>query len=172
MNKHTAIVIGASIIIAGVVGFGLWSVFAVGQIQFKVANQDNFRFFGLINEKKISFCNPTPFYSTFNNFKIQITFEGREIGELVFPGAVLEPNSETIREGQLTTTVFEEVQYLSMHFDGMLLDAIPERIDHRKMVINTESQVQIIGIIPVSVSEQYSAVEFWQMMNSDEHYLC
>jgi hypothetical protein len=101
-----------------------------------------------------------------------LNFEGRDIGELNFPGALVSPNSEITREGKFTTEVFEEVQYLSMHFDGMFLDAIPQRIDPAKMVINTEVQVQIIGIIPFSVSNQYSALEFWKMMNSNDEYSC
>ena len=70
MNKHTLIVIGASIIIIGVIGFGVWNIFAADQIQFKVANEDNFRYFGLINQEKISFCKlfeiPFPVSSTKN----------------------------------------------------------------------------------------------------------
>jgi hypothetical protein len=172
MDKHTTVVIGASIIIAGIVGYSVWNIFAADQIQFQVANQDDFRYFGLINEEKISICNPSPFYTSFNYVKIKLNFEGRDIGELNFPGALVAPNSEITSEGKFTTEVFEEVQYLSMHFDGMFLDAIPQRIDPAKMVINTEVQVQIIGIIPFSVSNQYSALEFWKMMNSNDEYSC
>ena len=172
MNKHTLVVIGASIIIISVVGFGVWNFFAADQIQFKVANEDDFRFFGLINQEKISFCNTSPFYTNFNNFQIKMVYEGREIAKLNFPGGGLEPNTEITREGKFTTNAFEEVQYLSMHFDGMFLDTIPVRINPTKMVIDTEFQIQIIGIIPVSVTKQYSAQEFWEIMNAEEEYSC
>ena len=172
MDKHTVIVIVASIIIVSIVGYGAWNIYAANQIQFQAANQNNFRFFGFINEEKISICNPLPFYTSFNNFKIKMNFEGRDVGELNFPEVSLAPNSEITTQGKFTTEVFEEVQYLSMHFDAMFMDTIPQRIDLRKMMINTEIQIQIIGFIPISVSNQYSALEFWEMMNSSDEYSC
>ena len=51
------------------------------------------------------------------------------------------------------TDAFEEIQYLSMHFDAMFLDTIPVRIDPTKMVIITETQLQIVGFIPFSVTD-------------------
>ena len=172
MNKHTIIVIVASIIIVSIVGFGVWNIFSSEQIQLRVSNQDGFRFFGFINEEKISMCNPSPFYIGFNNFKINMVYEGREVGELSFPGALLAPNSDITREGKFTTEVYEEVQYLAMHFDGMFMDSTPVRIDPAKMVIKTETQIQIIGLIPFSVTKQYSALDFWEMMNADSKYSC
>lgn len=172
MNKHTIIVITASIIIVSVVGFDVWNIYSADQIQLRASNQDNFRYFGLINEEKISLCNPSPFYTSFNNFQIKMIYEGRDVGEINFPGALIDANSEITREGKFTTEVFKEVQYLSMHFDGMFLDAISQRINPAKMEINTEFKIQIVGFIPVSVSTQYSALEFWEMMNSNDDYTC
>jgi hypothetical protein len=148
------------------------NIYSANQIQFRIENQDDFRYFGLINEEKISICNPSPFYTSFNNLKIKMNFEGRDIGELNFPGKMISPNSEITADGKFTTEVFEEVQYLSMHFDAMFMDTIPQRIDPSKMAIITEIQVQIIGIIPVLISNQYSALEFWEMMNSNMEYSC
>ena len=147
----------------------MWNVFSAEQIQFRAVNQEDFRYFGFINEENISICNPTSFYTSLNNFKIKMIFEGREIGELNFPRVMLAPNSDITMKGKFTTEVFEEAQYLSMHFDSMFMDTIATRINPTKMTINTEAQILIIGFIPFSVTKDYSALEFWEMMNSDEN---
>ena len=169
MNKHTIIVIIASVLIAGTVGFTFLNAVLAEQIQFTVTDQDDFRYFGLINEEKILLCNPTPFYTSFDNFQIRMVYEKRDVGKLSFPGAFVAPNSNVTKQGKFTTNAFEEVQYLSMHFDSMFLGTIPVRIDPTKMIIVTEIQTKIIGVIPYTITNQYSALEFWEMMNSDKN---
>ena len=169
MDKHTIIVIIASVLIAGTLGFTFGNIFLIEQVGFGLSNQKDFRFFGLINEEEIVICNPSPFYTSFNNLKIKMSFEGREIGEISFPGIFLEPNSNTTKKGEFNTQSFEEVQYYSMHFDAMFLNTIAQRIEPSKMIIQTEIQTQILGFIPYTVTNQYAALEFWEMMNSDEN---
>ena len=169
MDKHTIIVIIAAVIIAGTIGFTFWNIILLDQVKFVMTNQSDFRFFGFINEEKIALCNPAPFYTTFNDLKIKMIFEGKEIGELDFQGVILEPNSNITKKGEFRTEAFEEVQYYSMHFDAMFLNTIAQRIDPSKMVIQTEFQTQILGFIPYTVSKQYSALEFWELMNSEEN---
>ena len=172
MNKHTIIVIVASIVIVSTVAFTVWNIFLANGIEFSGANQNDFRYFGLINEENISICNPSSFYTTLNNLKITMNYEGRDIGVLNFPGTLLAPHSSKTIQGKFTTEGFEEVQYLSMHFDGMFMETIPVRIDPTKMVIITEIQTQIIGFIPYSIKNQYSALEFWELMNNNDEYSC
>ena len=171
MNKHTFIVIVASIVILGTVGFTISNIFVIDQLQFRVTNTDEFSYFRFINEEKLSVCNTSSFYTSFNELKITMVYEGRNIGELNFPGTLLEPNSDITKIGKFTTENFEEVQYLSMHFDAMFTDTIPVRIDPSNMVIITDIQTQLFGFIPYSVTNQYSALEFSEIMNSEE-YAC
>lgn len=172
MNKHTIIVIVASVVIAIAIGWALWNVAASGQIQIQSSNQESFSYFALINGNEISICNPSPFYTSFNNLRISMIYEGENVGELNFPGGTLGANSEITREGKFTTDNFEQVQYLSMHFDGMFMDAIERRIDPRKLIIDTEIQTLILGFIPYSVTNQYLALDFWQSMNDNKSYSC
>lgn len=169
MNKHTIIVIAALIVIAVTIAFTVGNVFLIEDIKLNVSNEDYFRYFGFINQEKIAVCNPTSFYTSLNNLKIIMNYEGRDIGILNFPGTQLAPGSSKILQGKFSTEAFEEVQYLAMHFDGMFLDTIPQRIDPTKMVIIKEIQTNLIGIIPYSITNQYSAWEFWQMMNDEEN---
>ena len=172
MNKHTIIVIISIIVIAITLAITVGNLFLVYKIEYSVVNQDEFRYFGFINEENISVCNPTSFYTNLNNLKITINYEGRDIGVLNFPGTTIAPHSSKTIQGKFTTDAFEEVQYLAMHFDGMFLNTIPVRIDPTKMVIITEIQTHIVGFIPYTISKQYSALEFWNMMNEKSEYTC
>jgi len=172
MNKHTVIVIVASIAIAGSIVFSSWNIFSADQIQFKAVKQ-NFSYFELLNNGKISICNPLPFYADFDTVKIFMIYEGRNIGVLGLSGVFLEPNSEIEIQGKFTSDSFKEIQYLSLHFDAMYNDVIPTRIDQEKMNIVTEIQTKIIGFIPYSISNQYPSFEFWKMMeDNNKEYSC
>ena len=172
MNKHTIIVIAASIVIVASIGFSAWNVFSADYLQFKAVKQ-NFSYFDLMNNGQISMCNPLPFFASFNGVKISMIFDGRDIGVLYTSDVVLEPNSETKIQGKFTSETAKEAQYLSLHFDSMYNDVIPTRIDLEKMMVQTEIQTKIIGIIPYSITNQYHAFEFWEMMEDvDNEYSC
>jgi len=172
MNKHTVIVIIASFVIASPFVFAAWNIYAAGQLQFSGIEQDNFRFFDMINSGKIAMCNPLPFYTSFDDVNIEIIYEGTNKGTLNVPMVVLAPNSFTITEGKFTSELFQEAQYLAMHFDGIFSGSFPIRIDPVKMNIETEFTTKIFSLIPISVSKQYSGLEFWNMMNDKNRLTC
>ena len=69
--------------------------------------------------------------------------------------------------GTFSSETFTEAQYLALHFDGMFTNSTPERIDPRRLVIVTEIETPIIGIIPYTVTKQYSGLYFWETLNGD-----
>ena len=171
MNKHTLIVIIASVVIAISVGFSGWNVYAAEQVEFMKTEQ-YFSYFGFMNGGKITVCNPLPFYANFNDVKISMIFDERNVGVLSFSEIQLEPNSEVEVQGEFASENFKEAQYLSLHFDSMYNDVIPNRIDQEKMNVITEIQTNIIGVIPYSTTNQYPGLEFWKLMEDDENYSC
>jgi len=173
MNKHSVIVIIASIVIAGTLVFTALNIYTADQIQLRATDQEGFRYFKLINDGMISICNPLPFYASFNDFNIIIFYEGNNKGTFSVQGIVLEPNSDITTRGKFRSDSFEEVQYLLLHYDAQFSGTGPIRIDPEKLEIVTEIHTPIIGYIPFSVTNQYSGLEFWEMMNNDsEEYSC
>ena len=173
MNKHTVIVIIASFIIAGPFVFAAWNIYAVQQIQFVGTEEKKFNYFDMINYGKINVCNPNPFYVVFDKMDIIMIFEQKDKGLLSIQGTSLPPLSVTTLEGKFTSETFQEVQYLSMHFDVMFGGSAPIRIDPSKFAIATETHTPIMGIIPYSVTQQYSGLDFWNMLNDkDEQFSC
>jgi hypothetical protein len=172
MNKHAIIVIVASVVIVASIGFSVWNIFSADYVQFKAVEQ-NFSYFDLMNNGKISMCNPLPFSASFNNVKISMIFDGRNTGVLDMSDVYLEPNMETKIQGKFTSETAKEAQYLSLHFDSMYNNVIPTRIDQEKMNVVTEIQTKIIGIIPYSITNQHSGLEFWKMMEDvNNEYSC
>ncbi len=171
MNKHTAIVIIASFIIAGPFVFAASNIYGVQQVQFVGTEEKKFNFFDMINDGEINVCNPNPFYVVFDKMDIIMIFEQKDKGLFSIQGTTLPPLSITTLKGKFSSETFQEVQYLSLHFDVMFSGSAPIRIDPSKFSISTETDTPIIGIIPYSVTQQYSGFDFWDMMNSKEGQL-
>jgi len=171
MNKHTAIVIIASFIIAGPFVFAAWNIYAVQQIQFVGTEEKKINYFDMINDGEINLCNPNPFYVVFDKMDIIMIFEQKDKGLFSIQGTTLPPSSVTTLEGKFTSETFEEAQYLSMHFDLMFGGSAPIRIDPSKFAIATETHTPIMGIIPYSITQQYSGFDFWNMMNGEDREL-
>jgi len=173
MNKHTAIVIIASFIIAGPFVFAAWNIYAVQQIQFVGTEEKRFNYFDMIFDGEINVCNPNPFYVVFDKIEIKMIFEQKDKGIFSIQGTTLSPSSVTTLEGKFRSETFQEAQYLSMHFDGMFSGSAPIRIDPGKFAISTETYTPIIGIIPYSMTQQYSGFDFWNLMNNKNgQYSC
>lgn len=171
MNKHTAIVIIASFVIAAPFVFAALNIYAVQQIQFVGIEEKKFNYFDMINDGEINVCNSNPFYVVFDKMDIQMIFEQRDKGLFSIQGTTLPPLSITTLEGKFTSETFEEAQYLAMHYDGMFSGSAPIRIDPSKFAISTETHTPIMGIIPYSITQQYSGFDFWNMMNDKDEQL-
>ncbi len=165
MNKHTAIVIIASFVIAGPFVFAAWNIYAVQQIQFVGMEEKKFNYFDMVNDGEIKVCNPLPFQVTFNKLDIVMIFDQRDKGIWNIQGTTLLPSSVTTLEGKFRSETFQEAQYLSMHFDGMFGEYTPARIDPSRFAIGIEIHTPIMGMIPYSITKQYSGFDFWNMMN-------
>ncbi len=173
MNKHTIIVIVASIVIAASLGFSALNIFSAEQLQFRDAKQEDFKYFDLMNNGEISVCNNLPFYASFNDIRIIMMYDNRNVGEFTVSNIVLESNSEGIVRGKFTSETFEESQYLSLHFDSMYYGVIPIRIDLERMNVITEINTNIVGVIPYTITYQYPGFDFWEMMNDkNDEYNC
>jgi len=168
MDKHVVIVVVASIVIAIPFVFSAWNIYSAEQIQLIGFNQEKFSYFDTINNGKISVCNPLPFYVTFNKIDIIMIFDQTGKGTLSIHDVTLPPSSITNLEGEFSSEIFVEAQYLSLHFDGMFSGSAPLRIDPSRFDIVTEMHTPIMGVIPYSISKQYSGLDFWNMMNDQD----
>ena len=172
MEKQKIISFIAIIIIIGTVGYSLLNVYALEQLEW--GGRDNlFRFFSFYTvDDTINICNNFLIPASFNELDILIYFEKELLGIYVIDSASIMPNSVFEVNGEYSSESLEYSQTLFMHFDHLFSgsdDTI--RIDPRKMDIVTQFQTTIIGI-PYVVSEQYTAFDFWNMLNDEENLTC
>ena len=167
MDKHSIIVIIASIIIAIPFVYSGMNIYAVNQLQMHGTDEGIFRFFDMINGGSIELCNPSPFFVSFNKLSIVTYFDSYEKGTFSSKPISLSPLSSAVINGTFSSESFSEAQYLALHFDGIFGGSVPERIDPRRLVITTEIETPIIGLIPYTVTKQYSGLFFWETLNGD-----
>ena len=165
MDKHTTIVIIASIVIVIPFVYSGWNIYALDHLQLKGTDDGKFRFFDMINGGNIEICNSMPFFVNFHKVSIFTFFNGVDKGEYSITDHTLSPLSSKIVNGTFSSEIFSEAQYLALHFDGMFYGSAPERIDPRQLTIITQIQAPIIGIIPYTITNQYSGLYFWDALN-------
>ena len=162
------IVIVASIVITGSIGFSGWNIFASEQIQMKAIKEGYFNYFDLINSGEVLFCNPSSLPASFKEIRISMIYLDKNIGVLHFSNVILDSNSEMKKQGKFNSEDSKQIQYLALHFDGMYNGVIPNRIDLNSMVIVTEIDSQELGFIPFTKIKHYPGLEFWSLMNNQK----
>ena len=167
MDKNTIIGIIATCVIVIPLVYSGWNIYAVGNLQVSGTSEEGFRFFEMINDGTVEICNPSPFFVNFKKFNIIMNFDGAPKGTFAVESATLSPYSSRATKGTFTSDTYSEAQYYAMHFDGMFHGDVPERIDPRKLLIITQVEVPIIGVIPYTVTNQYSSLYFWEILNGN-----
>jgi len=170
LDKQKILVIVSSFVICGVLAFSFLKIYALGEIELR-GIENNFRFFEMSNNGKIMMCNNSSIPVNFNQFNLIIFYEGDVLGTYKINSNSIMPNSALVIEGNYITDSFSESQSTFMLFDHMFSGGSPVRADPRKMVIGTEFQTTIIGI-PYSVTEKYSSLDFWNILNDENKSNC
>lgn len=172
MEKEKLIVLVSMVIIISLVGYSLLNVYAIGQL--KLSGIDNlFRFFSMSTENnKIKICNTFFFPANFNELDVNIYFEKNLLGTYTINSAIVLPNSDLETSGKYTSESLSQSQSLFMHFDHLFSNSDNTvRIDPRKMDVVTQFQTTIIGV-PFSITQQYTAFDFWNMLNDETNTTC
>ena len=166
MNKYSIITIIAIIVIIIPILYGIWGIYAVEQLQLRTPNSE-FRYFEMSNDEKIQLCNPMPFFVSFNGLKISTYYANDLKGVFELEQTTIEPQISEVMEGDFSSENFSESQYLFLHMDWEFYDEGAIRLDPSKMVVITNFETKIIGIIPYQTTITQSGFDFPKMMNED-----
>ena len=173
MNKHSVIVIIASIVIAAPFVYSGLNVLSIENLQFAGMEQGNFRYFDLIGEGQIAVCNNMPIQVIIDSLKISEYFDGEVFGTYETSKISIPGSSSIAVDGTFLSENYESAQYYAFHYDSMFKGEQIIRIDPRKLSVQMEMDTSIIGIIPYTVSKQYSGWDFWNLMNGiDTEFTC
>ena len=166
MNKYSLITAIAIAVIVGSVGFGVWGIYSVEQLQFR-AEKTPFRYFELASSEKIKVCNPTSFFVSFSDISMNVYYFNDLKGSFHIQPDTLNPNSFQILDSKFSSDSFSEAQYIFMHMDGEFSGDVPIRLDPNQMKVVITYETKILGIIPYQQTVTKSAFDFSQMMNEE-----
>jgi len=167
MNKHTLIVIAASVVIAGTLIYSFSNITGLNDIQMRWYQKDGFDYLAMMAGGKIELCNPTTVPMNVNQIEIQVTYQGNELGKLtsdkvsLFPSKTQEMPAKVKMDDQ-TGQVF--LMYLDTELSGNDL----ARFDPNQMGVNITYETKFLGFIPYSLSKSYLGSQFANMMNQRE----
>ncbi len=166
MNRYSIITAIAIIVIITPILYGVWGIYSVEKLQLRTPNVE-FSYFEMSNYEKIEICNPMPFFVGFNGLKIEPYYINDIKGVFEIGPTTISPNTSEILDVNFSSDNFSEAQYLFMHMDGQFADEIPIRLDSSKMVVVTNFETRIIGIIPYQNTITQSGFDFTNMMNEE-----
>lgn len=164
-DKHTTIVIIASIVIVIPFAYSIWNIYALDHLQIRGTDDGDFMFFDMVNSGDIEICNSMPFFVNFQKLSIFTFFNEDNKGGYTTTTHTLYPFTSKIVNGTFSSETFSEAQYLALHFDGMFSGSTPDRIDPRQLKIITQIEAPIIGVIPYTITKQFSGLFFWESLN-------
>jgi len=166
MNKYSIITTIAIIVIITPILYGVWSVYSVEELQLRTPNSQ-FSYFDMSNYEEIEICNPMPFFVGFNGLNIESYYQNDIKGVFEIGPITISPNTSEIVDLSFSSDSFAEAQYLFMHMDGQFGGEIPIRLDPSQMVVVTNFETRIIGVIPYQNTITQSAFDFTNMMNEE-----
>ena len=166
MDKYSVITAVAIIVIIVPILYGVWSIYSIEQLQLGTPNVE-FRYFEMSNYEKIQVCNPMPFFVSFSGLKIAAYYTNDLKGILEVGSTTLDPNTSKVLDGDFSSENFSESQYVFMHMDWEFYGDGPIRLDPSKMMVVTNVETKIIGVIPYHSTITQSGFEFTKMMNEE-----
>jgi hypothetical protein len=165
-NKHTIIVIASVVVIAATIGYSSLNLVFAKDLQFRWHQQGSFDLLSIMFNGRLVACNDSDYPANFHQYSIKIFFDGQDLGTFETHSAGVMPHSTTTVAGKFEAGDMRVSQMLFSSLDTALNNnAAAARIDPSKMHVTTTLESKIIGIVPFSLTQQYSGAEFLEMMN-------
>ena len=167
MNKHSIITIIAIIIITLPFVHSGFSILGMQEIEYRWSSPGQFSFFTMSNHGKMEFCNPLPFWISFEKISISPYFEEEYLGSFSVETSTINPSSSKVQEGIFLSEKSAAAQHIFMALD-FEFDGGDIRLDPNQLIVAVQTDIPILGIIPYSTTEQISGFEFDKTMNSQD----
>ena len=166
MNKHTMITIIATVTIIVPFVYSAMNIYAAEQLKYNWNKPEDFAFFDVLNGGNIQLCNTVPYYANFKNLQITIIYDEKSRGEFSINDIGIDGLQSKIMKGKFHSDDFLESQHLFMTMDFQF-NGGDMRVDSSKLFVIVSIDTPIIGIIPYTTTNQYSGIEFDQLMMQD-----
>lgn len=164
-NKHTIVVAVSIIVIISSLGYSSLNLVSANSLQFKWAT--DFDFLSVLYGKNMAVCNQSDYPASFSKYEFTIFYDSKQIGKFTASGAAVPPHSEAKTVGKFAADDKQVSQMFFSFLDTEIHGTDVARIDANKMMVSTELDYTIMGVIPFSITHEYSGQEFLEMMNKD-----
>ena len=166
MDRHTVIVIIASVAIFAPFAYAALNIHALQALEIRSSDPGRFSFFEIGNGRPIEACNMSPFAAGFERLEITMFYQDDDKGTYVV-GAGMLPPARSVLEGAFSSESYAESQYTFLHMDAQFGGTAPIRLDPSQMFVETSIRTSILGFIPYTINDRYAASEFYSMMNAE-----
>ena len=119
------------------------------------------------NHGEIEFCNPIPFWTSFQKLDITIFYNEENLGSFAVNSVTINPLSSTIQKGTFSSKEISSAQHIFMTLD-FEFDEGDIRLDPNKLITVIQIDTPIIGVIPYSSTTQISGFDLDTIMNSED----
>jgi len=167
MNRYSIITLIAIIIIVTPFAYSGLNIIGANQLEYKWNGVEEFSFFEMSNNGEMEFCNPMPFPTNFQDFKIISFYDGKNIGEFEINSLTIAPKLSIVEKGNFSTEEFQSTQHMFMTLDYEFGGGAV-RVDPNKFIVLVSIQTPIVGIIPYSHTIQISGFELDQIMKNQD----
>lgn len=166
VNRHTAIVIGSIIVIVATLGYSSLNLVFAKDLQFRWHQPGSFDLFSIMVGGKLTVCNNSDYPANFHQYSFNVIYDKQDLGVFSAQGMGVMPHSITKINGKFVTNDKRVSETLFLSLDTALSGSgQAARINVDNMQVITTLDTKIIGIIPFSITQQYSGQEFVNMMN-------
>lgn len=164
-NKHTIIVMVSIAVIAGSVGYSSLGAISAKDLQFRWHQIDSFDFIAVLVQGDFAVCNPTSIPANFESYSFSMNYDGNDLGTFVVGGGGVAPNTIGVVHGKLQSDDKRISEMFFSFLDTEFGGTDVARIDSNKMTVKTTIETKILGVIPYSITHDYSGRVFVDMMN-------
>ena len=164
VNKHTIVVTASILVIAGSLGYSSLNMISANSLEFGWPGQ-SFDFLSTLTGKVIEVCNNSDYPATFSKFSFTIIYDENDLGTYstgsggfaAHTGGKVFGKFES-KDDRMSGLFFS---FLDTEFGGTDVT----RINTEKIKVTTQVDTAIFGVIPFSITEEYSGQEFLDLIN-------
>ena len=165
MNRHTIIVIISCVVIASTIGYSVFNMLNVGNLEFEWEGKEKFNLFSLMYGAKLKVCNPSDLPITFNSYEISSVYDGDKLGTFHLRGSQIPPRSAAVLQGSFDSADTQTANIMSLFLDTEVQGTDVTKVDAKKLKITTEIKTSFLGVVPYTISKSYGGSEFFDLMN-------
>lgn len=167
LKKETIVAIISSVVIVSTVAYSGLNVYAADNLKFRWNPDETFSFFAL-SKGQLEVCNSFPFPVTIRGYDVELTYDVTKLGTFSTGSITISPLSSLLVNGKLETESEIGLTYL-LYLDSKLSGANVARINVDNLNVVTNIQTSFLGVIPYSITKEYSGYEFADLMNTKDN---